>query len=147
MLPVIAVDFGGTHIRTALFPTENPQPSRQVKKKTQATQGPEYVIEQMVEAIEALAPSDVESLRIGIASPGTLDEKKEIVLVAANLPGWEYYPLKKDLSSKIDAHIVIENDSKLAALAEYQLGAGRHADPMIYLTLGTGIGGALIVKG
>lgn len=147
MLPVIAVDFGGTHIRTALFPTENPQPSRQLKKKTQATRGPEYVIEQMVEAIEELTPSDVESLRIGIASPGTLDEKKEIVLVAANLPGWENYPLKQELSSKIDAHLVIENDSKLAALGEYVYGAGQHADPLMYLTLGTGIGGALIIKG
>lgn len=147
MHPVIAVDFGGTHIRAALFPTEHPQPSKLIKIKTLASQGPVPVVERIVAAIDEIAPRDESKLSIGIASPGLLDDNKEYVLDASNLPGWKNFPLKEEIESRINARISVENDSKLAALGEYRFGAGQDADPMIYLTIGTGIGGALIING
>ncbi len=119
MHPVIAVDFGGTHIRAALFPTEHPHPSKLIKTKTLASQDPVPVVERAVAAIEEIAPHDESKLRIGIASPGLLDHNKEGVLDASNLPGWENFPLKAEIESGIYAHIsveMIQNSQHLASL-------------------------------
>ena len=145
MHPVIAVDFGGTHIRGALFPSTDPQPTRQIKVETLAAQGPDQVVDRIAGVIEELIPFKQNDLIIGLASPGILDKQKQVVLNASNLPGWEIYPLKSEIESRIAYPIFVENDSKLAALGEYTFGAGVGADSMLYLTIGTGIGGALII--
>lgn len=147
MQPVIAVDFGGTHIRGALFPDDHPHPSNQTKVKTNALEGPDEVVDRIVGVIGELIPSMSEGLRIGIAPPGILDKQKQVVLNASNLPGWENYPIKTKIENRICYPVFIENDSKLAALGEYRFGAGVESDPLLYLTIGTGIGGALIING
>jgi len=147
MFPVIAVDFGGTHIRAAYFPSEKPQPNQQTKLKTHAGEGSEAVIRRIVSAIQAILPSDRGGLRIGIAAPGPLDPFSGIVLNTPNLPGWENVPLADEISSQFNCPAVINNDANLAALGEWKHGAGRGVDDIIYLTISTGIGGGVITQG
>jgi glucokinase len=147
MSPVVAVDFGGTNIRSAFFPAESIQPIKQIKIKTKAEEGPEAVINRMVGAIEEVAPTQREGLRIGIASPGPLDPFRGIILSTANLPGWESIPLAEQISTRMHCPVVINNDANLAALGEWKHGAGRGVNDLIYLTISTGIGGGVITQG
>jgi glucokinase len=147
MLPVIAVDFGGTHIRSAFFPAESDQPSKQTKIDTIAKEGPAAVIRRIVGAIEDVAPSDREMLRIGIASPGPLDPFRGIILSTPNLPGWDNIPLADEISQYMHCPVVVNNDANLAALGEWKYGAGRGVNDLIYLTISTGIGGGVISQG
>jgi glucokinase len=147
MFPVIAVDFGGTHIRTALFDSDSMHPSRQTKIKTLANEGPEPVIERIKEAIEAVLPSDQSGLRIGIASPGPLDPYKGTIFFTPNLPGWNDIPLAQDIADHFHCPTVINNDANLAALGEWKYGAGKGVNDLIYLTISTGIGGGVITHG
>jgi len=147
MFPVIAVDFGGTHIRSAFFPAESIQPIKQTKIHTIAEEGPQAVINRIVSAIQDVAPVDQTGLRIGIASPGPLDTFRGIVLTTPNLPGWHNVPLVDEISSRMHCPVVLNNDANLAALGEWKHGAGRAVDDLIYLTISTGIGGGVITQG
>jgi glucokinase len=147
MLPVIAVDFGGTHIRSAFFPRESDQPFKQTRIETEAEEGPKAVIHRIICAIEEVAPSDRESLRIGIASPGPLDPFRGMILSTPNLPGWDNIPLAEEISRVLHCPVSMNNDANLAALGEWKYGAGRGVNDLIYLTISTGIGGGVISQG
>jgi len=147
MFPVIAVDFGGTHIRAAFFPSDTPEPAQQTKIKTEAGKGPNAVIDRIVKAIETVSPANREGLRIGIAAPGPLDPIQGVIISAPNLPGWENIPLAKEISDRMNCPVVVNNDANLAALGEWKHGAGRGVDDLIYLTISTGIGGGIITQG
>jgi glucokinase len=147
MIPVIAVDFGGTNIRSAFFPADDNHPTKQIKKATKAEEGPEAVINRMVGAIEDVLPLQREGLRIGIASPGPLDPFRGIILKTPNLPGWDGIPLADEISNRVRCPVVINNDANLAALGEWKHGAGRGLNDLIYLTISTGIGGGVISQG
>ncbi|OGO19182.1 MAG: hypothetical protein A2Z14_10305 [Chloroflexi bacterium RBG_16_48_8] len=147
MIPVIAVDFGGTHIRAAFFPSEIVKPIRQTKIRTEAEEGPYAVIDRIERAIKSVAPADCEGLRIGIAAPGPLDPFQGIILSTPNLPGWDHIPLTKEISNRFNCPVVMNNDANLAALGEWKHGAGRGVDDLIYLTISTGIGGGVITQG
>lgn len=144
MEPIIAIDFGGTHIRAALFPSDSPSPERQVKIQTRAEDGPQAVLDRIEEAIRDVLPADTGGLRIGIASPGPLDPFRGVVLSMANLPGWQDIPIAADISSRFGCPVVVNNDANLAALGEWKHGAGRGVNDLIYLTISTGIGGGVV---
>jgi glucokinase len=147
MFPVVAVDFGGTHIRAAFFPDEMPQPVKQTKVKTLADEGLEVVLGRIESAIQTVLPLDHENLRIGIASPGPIDPFTGIIFEAPNLPGWENIPLADEIISRFNCPVVINNDANLAAWGEWKFGAGRGVNDVLYLTIGTGIGGGVISQG
>jgi glucokinase len=147
MIPVIAVDFGGTHIRAAFFPSAATDPSQQTKIKTLAEDGPNAVLDRIEGAIKTVAPTKRKGLRIGIAAPGPLDPFKGIILSTPNLPGWENVPLADEISTSFDCPVVINNDANLAALGEWKHGAGQGCNDLIYLTISTGIGGGVITQG
>lgn len=134
----IAVDFGGTNIRAALV--KNLKIIKIIKKETHASKGKKFVISQLVKAIEQ-AKDNKKINGIGIGSPGPL--KNGIIKNPPNLP-LRNVNLRKIIQKKFKVKTVIENDAKCAALAEAKLGTKKKN--FILLTIGTGIGGAIIIN-
>jgi len=122
MPEIIAVDFGGTNIRAAYFPTPEPPPATQIKIPTKADEGPEAVLGRLVEAIESQYPDRYHDLRIGIASPGPLNPMEGIILMAPNLKGWRDVPLRDRVQDRFGVPVFIGNDANLAALGEWRFG-------------------------
>ena len=84
---------------------------------------------------------------IGIATPGTLDIANGVVVSAANLPEWKDVPLRDLIKKRFDVPTVLENDANAAAWGEFWVGAGRDVKSLVMLTLGTGIGGGVVLDG
>ncbi len=84
---------------------------------------------------------------IGISIGGPLDHEQGVVLNFPHLPEWKNLPLRAMVSDALNAPVALDNDANLGALAEYRWGAGKGADPFVYLTISTGVGGGVIVGG
>jgi glucokinase len=147
MPSVIAVDFGGTNLRAALFSDDDPHPQAQTKSPTKAQEGPDAVVARIVKSIEELAPADRSGLRIGVGVPGPLDPVEGVVFETPNLPGWRNVPLRELLQRQCGCAVVLGNDANVAALGEWRYGGARGSDNVMYLTIGTGIGGGVISGG
>lgn len=147
MPAVVAVDLGGTNTRAAYYAHAEPPAQAQHKLPTPSEHGPEAVLDRISQAIEAVLPSGTRPERIGVGAPGPLDPYRGIVLDAPNIPGWVNMPLRARLSERFGCPVAIGNDANLAALGELRYGAGRGAMHLLYLTIGTGIGGGVIVDG
>lgn len=148
MLPVVAVDLGGTNLRAAYFPTGQPPAERTLRIPTHADSGPQAVLATMVEAIRDLTgPAPAPGLRVSVAAPGPLDPDSGVIFDAPNLPGWKNVPLRAHLEEKLGWVVRVGNDANLAALGEWRYGAGQGVDHLVYLTISTGIGGGVIIGG
>ena len=147
MLTYLAFDFGGTRSRAALF-DEGLNLLRRAETLSAVGDGPDIVLERLVALGKSLVRPRTEIATIGIAAPGPLDTAAGVILKAKTLPGWANVPIAKALSRAFGGvPTYVENDGNLGALAEYHLGAGRGADPMIYLTISTGLGGGAVING
>lgn len=147
MKTYLALDFGGTRSRAALFDQEL-RIIRRAETLSAVREGAGPVLRRLADLGRSLLERDAELAGIGIAAPGPLDAEAGVIIKAHTLPGWSQVPLAAMISAAFDgAPTVIENDGNLGALAEYHFGAGRDADPLIYLTLSTGIGGGVIIDG
>jgi glucokinase len=147
MSSILAVDFGGTHIRVAYFTHPSPPASNQIKRPTKSKEGPESVLGRLKDAITELMPEDPSDIRIGIAAPGPIDPQQGVVYRAPNLTGWKNIPLRQKLVDEFGCPVYLGNDANLAALGEWRHGAGIGTEHMIYLTISTGIGGGVISHG
>ena len=142
---VIGIDLGGTAIKLGRFtPDGTCLQSLSVPTPQPAT--PEAVLAAMVEAIASVDP-DKKSVAIGVGTPGPADASGRIALVAINLANWRDVPLAEELEAKTGLPTIIANDANCAGLGEAWLGAGRRFNNFILLTLGTGVGGAIILDG
>jgi glucokinase len=144
----IGVDLGGTNLRIAAVSSEG----QMLEKVTLGTNalGPDHVVDEMCEAIRRLSDkyrSGGNLLGAGIGIPGIIDLDAGVVRKSANLPGWSGYPVRSEIERRLGTPIFLENDAKVAALGEKWLGAGRNVDDMAMITLGTGIGGCIILGG
>jgi len=83
----------------------------------------------------------------GIGIPGIIDLHTGMVRTSANLPGWADYPVRHEIERRLGARILLENDANVHALGEQWLGAARGIDDMAMITLGTGIGGCIVLGG
>ncbi len=143
----LAIDFGGTRSRAALF-DDDLQLLRRAEMPSCVADGPETVLARLVDLGQSLLGADLKLTSIGIAAPGPLDSAAGVIIKAETLPGWSLVPIAPTLSAAFDGvPAIVENDGNLGALAEYHLGAGRGADPLIYMTISTGIGGGAIIGG
>jgi glucokinase len=86
-------------------------------------------------------------LGVGVGLPGIIDLESGTLHSAANLPGWQSYNVRYDLSQRLDSAVFLDNDANCAALGEKWLGAGSHVDDLCMITLGTGVGGGFVVNG
>lgn len=144
----IAVDLGGTNLRIAAVSTEG----RMLEKigVSTSSSGPHHVIDEMCDAIHRLTGrhrGNGSLIGAGIGIPGIIDLDEGVVRTSANLPGWENFPVRAEIEKRVGARICLENDAKLAALGEQWLGAARGVDNMGMITLGTGIGGCIVLDG
>jgi glucokinase len=107
---------------------------------------PEAVLLKIIEAIAQIDP-DNQSIAIGVGTPGPADAAGRVAKVAINLVGWQDVPLADWLEAKTGKPTILANDANCAGLGEAWLGAGRNFQHLILLTLGTGVGGAIILDG
>ncbi|MFK0732272.1 MAG: ROK family protein [Gloeotrichia echinulata GP01] len=142
---VIGIDLGGTAIKLGRF-NQDGICLQSLSVATPQPATPEAVFAALVDAI-AQIDSDGQTLAIGVGTPGPPDAAGRIAKVAINLPGWYDVPLADWLEAKTGKPTVVANDANCAGLGEAWLGAGRHYQNLILLTLGTGVGGAIILNG
>jgi len=146
----IGMDLGGTTFK-ALAVTPDGTVLDRAQADTQAVDGPQAVVQRMVETtrrLQAEVSSPTRHLAaVGFGIPGILDLPAGRVRRSPNLPGWEGFDLRAALVPHLEAPIAIENDANAAALGEAWLGAGRGMQHFLMLTLGTGVGGGIIVAG
>jgi len=117
------------------------------RRETRAQQGRDEVIDRIYSGVqECLDAAEGRALGIGICSPGPLDSQAGIIFHTPNMPGWENAPLRDMLAERFGLPVNLENDGSAAARGENWIGAGKDVDDMIQLTLGTGIGGGIILK-
>jgi len=146
---IIGIDLGGTNLKCALLDT-----SLRIKAKssfsTKSFDNKQKLIRGIVDSIssfilnQGLKRSDI--LGVGIGVPGPVDTGKGLVHFLPNIPGWKEVPLKKILEANTRLPVFIDNDAKLMTLAEHEAGAARKYKNVLCLTLGTGVGGGLIIN-
>jgi glucokinase len=146
----VGVDFGGTNIKVGLVGPRGDVAATRVME-TARLRRPDAFVDGVAGAAAALAASvgvPARALRgIGVGAPGPVDSERGIVNFLVNVPGWRRVPLARLLARRSGCRCVIDNDANLYALGEWRLGAGRGARHMIGLTLGTGVGGGILLDG
>jgi glucokinase len=144
MSHTVAVDIGGTHIRVALYEPNSITPIAHQRTRSLANEPGVY--DRLERAIEAVWPQGGVTA-IGIASPGPLDPYTGTILATPNIPEWQNFPLTAKLSQHFNVPAYLDNDANMAGLAEWQFGAGKDHQNLVYLTISTGIGGGVISHG
>ncbi len=145
----IGVDLGGTNLRIAAISTDG-ELLEKVTLGTKVATGPDHLITDMCDAIRRLTEkyrSGGSFLGAGIGIPGIIDMEAGMLRKSANLPGWSDYPVRAEIEQRLGARVFLENDANVAALGEKWLGAARGVDNMAMVTLGTGIGGGIVLNG
>jgi glucokinase len=150
----IGVDLGGTNLRIAAVSGQG-ELLEKVTLGTKVALGRDHVIGEMCEAMQRLSTKYRETgklLGAGIGVPGLIDMQTGMMRRAVNLPGWENYPVSAEIERRLGfagngARVVLENDARVAALGEQWLGAARGISNMAVITLGTGIGGGIVLGG
>ena len=141
---VIGVDLGGTAIKlariradgTVLVEAQVPTPQPAM---------PGVVTMALCEAIEQIDPEHAAEA-VGIGLPGPMDVTARVARVCNNLPGWEDVPLADWLESRLNRRVTLANDGNCAVVGEAWLGAARGVDDVVLLTLGTGVGGGVLLS-
>lgn len=146
----IGIDIGGTNLKAGVLDARGAVMSK-VSRPTEADGGFEHVFGRLVQLVDDLLAEgkhDRASIDgIGVGVPGPLSHARGFLYGAPNLPGWVNIPLRDKFSDATRLRVVVENDANSAAFGEYIAGAGRGAADLILLTLGTGIGGGVILGG
>jgi len=144
----IGVDLGGTNFRAAAIDASGKLLDK-IAGSTNASAGREAIIKSLVDAIVALRDkrSGDELAGTGVALPGFIDMEKGLILKSPNIPAFENFPARDALAERLKAPVILENDANAAALGEKWMGAGRDVNDLVLLTLGTGIGGGIIIDG
>jgi len=140
-MTTIGIDIGGTKIAAGVV-DENGHVLQQTRRATDALD-PEAIESAVIAAVAELRVSHTVT-GVGVAAAGFVSPNRDGMVFAPNI-AWRDYPLRDRLAQGIDVPIVIENDANAAGWAEFRFGAGRSARSMVMLTLGTGLGGALVL--
>ncbi|HSB75272.1 MAG TPA: ROK family protein, partial [Terriglobales bacterium] len=112
--------------------------------------GRDQVIGEMCAAIQQIVIQQSgagELAGIGIGVPGIIEMQTGMLLESPNLPGWHNYPVRDEIERRLQTAVVLENDANAAALGEKWLGAAAAVDDMCMFTLGTGVGGGVVMQG
>lgn len=143
---IIGVDLGGTNVRSAVVDAKGCI-SHHAKIRVAGRGSAEQVVDRVVECVhrtmDGCGRGNVRG--IGVGTPGLIIAETGTVVFAPNVPGWVDLPLKTILEDRLGLPVVIENDANAAALGEHWIGAGAGFRHMICITLGTGVGGAIIL--
>jgi glucokinase len=150
--PVLALDLGGTLIRAAVVLSDGSRVSR-VETATPIDEGPAAIVRACRDAVDASRRAAPEGLAdavvgIGISSPGPVDPMRGIILEPPNLgPAFRNVMLPSAIAKAQDLPAFLERDTNIAALGEHAFGAARGVDDFVYITVSTGVGGAIVTNG
>jgi glucokinase len=145
----IGVDLGGTNLRIAAF-DEQGTLMEKITLGTKTAFGRDQVLNNMCDAIQqtsAKYKANANLLGVGIGVPGIMDMQTGMMRESPNLPGWADYPVRAEIERRMGAPVILENDANCAAFGEKWLGVGRQVRDLAMLTLGTGVGGAIVMEG
>lgn len=146
MNEVLAVDLGATNIRAALV-TRDGKIVRRASRSTSVAGEPRSVVDRMAASIAEIDAGIDADIPIGIASPGPLDPRAGTILFTPNLPDWRDVPLVAWMEEATGRRVALQNDGNCGALGEVDFGSAAGVDDLVYLALGTGIGGGIISGG
>jgi glucokinase len=145
----LAADIGGTNIKVGLVDEDGQVLARQ-GFSTDSGRGPELVMADIIRHLRELAagaPRGRRPMGLAIGVPGWINQSAGILLNTPNMPGWVNVPVAEIMSRALGLPVFLENDSNLYTLGEWHGGAGRGLKHLLGLTLGTGVGGGLIIDG
>lgn len=151
---IIGVDLGGTNIVTGAMPIDGSRQHAIHSQPTRAELGADGVVERIGQMIaDTIAATSAETgateddfVGVGIGAPGPLDRKRGIVIVTPNL-GWRDFPLRDAVSTRVGLPATLDNDANCATVGEWWCGAAKGGRNVVGMTIGTGIGGGLILDG
>ncbi|MBL98282.1 MAG: glucokinase [Rhodopirellula sp.] len=145
----LGVDVGGTTIKIGIVDNSG-RSFAHGKIDTDHERGPEDGVRRIIELAEGLlAESGLnwEQIRaIGLGTPGTMDVKQGMLLHMPNMSGWDHFPIRSYLADQTDKPVAFLNDANAAAYGEYWVGRGQECDSLVMFTLGTGVGGGIIIQ-
>ena len=154
----VGLDVGGTTMKAGVVDDKGRefrvtfktgQVRSPVSLPTEAHRGQEFGLERMAEAIQqAVAGADLrmdQIAAIGVATPGTMDIPAGIILDPPNLKPWQNVAVRQHIEERFRIPVAFQNDANAAALGEFWVGAGRDVHSMVLYTLGTGVGGGIII--
>jgi glucokinase len=144
----VGLDVGGTTMKAGVVDDQG-RPLSSVNLPTEAHKGQEHGLERMCETIrQALAHAGLrpdQLAAIGVATPGTMDIPGGMILDPPNLHPWRNVPVRKYIQEVFRVPTAFQNDANAAAYGEYWIGAGRGSHSMVLFTLGTGVGGGIVI--
>jgi len=151
---IVGVDLGGTSINVGLVPYDGGTVLGMRSMPTESDRGAKFVVDRMIAMIRASMKDGAREagidqdliIGIGLGSPGPLDRATGTVIETPNL-GWRNFPLRDLVSNAIGLDAVLDNDANAATLGEWWLGAGRGSKMLLGITIGTGIGGGIVIDG
>ncbi|MEZ6128094.1 MAG: ROK family protein [Planctomycetaceae bacterium] len=144
----LGIDVGGTNIKAGVVDDAG-RVIAKASVPTEAVQGPDHGVRQMKlaaeQALRQATCSISQIAAIGLATPGTMDIPKGMFLDPQNLPGWQNYPVRQKVADSLERPTILQNDANAAAYGEYWAGSASECDSLVFFTLGTGLGGGIIV--
>ncbi len=151
---ILGVDLGGTNIVVGAMRSDGGEQHAMRSIPTRPELGADGVVERIVGLLEEVIAATMAAtgatrsdfLGVGIGSPGPLDREKGLVIVTPNL-GWKDFPLRDRVAAGVRLPATLDNDANCATLGEWWIGAARGAQQVVGITIGTGIGGGLILNG
>ncbi len=148
-LRFVGLDVGGTSMKGGVVDDAGQPVGEPVSLPTEAHRGQEFGLERMCETIRDAVSAAKLTMKdiagIGVATPGTMDIPGGLILDPPNLKPWRNVPVRQHVHDKFNLPTAFQNDANAAAYGEYWVGAGRDAHSMGLFTLGTGIGGGIII--
>jgi glucokinase len=152
MRHIVGIDLGGTNIVTGIVAEDGSDSLGTRSVPTGAEEGPDAVVQRIIATAKgsiaeaSAAIPTLELIGAGVGSPGPLDTKSGVVLLTPNL-GWVNMPLRQRLQDGLGLRTALDNDANCAILGEWWQGAARGTRVTVGLTIGTGIGGGIIIDG
>ena len=147
---IIGVDLGGTNVKTALVTRDGAIVCKD-SRPTHADGGPDAVIGDMCAGVDAVLAETGKSkddvLALGVGAPGPMNWQTGVVYSPPNLPGWKDVPLAKLMHERTGLPAYVDNDANVACWGEFWKGSGHDVESLVMLTLGTGVGGGIVVAG
>ena len=145
----IGVDLGGTNLRIAAV-DDSGKVLEKITTGTEVKRGRNLVVDEMSSAIKSLALKHRGGSKlagIGVGVPGIIDMQTGMVRESPNLPDWTDYPVREEIERRRNTTVLRENDANVAALGEKGMGAASTVDDVCMITLGTGVGGGIVLQG
>lgn len=151
---IVGVDIGGTNVSVGVLPVDGGELLALRSQPTEPHRGAQFVVDRVVRMIEGAIRQVLDTLGgdrgdfagVGIGSPGPLNRQTGTVINTPNL-GWRNFPLRDLISNAVGLPATLDNDANCATYGEWWMGAGRDMDTLLGLTLGTGIGGGIVLNG